>query len=108
MRQRPSPNTYKPISDYGVIGDCRSAALVGLDGSIDWCCFPRFDSPSLFAAILDARKGGSFAIAPRGYIRLPSGISMILIPWRPGLRLKAAPVFLPIVCLYISDPMGSR
>jgi alpha,alpha-trehalase len=65
MRENPSRNTYKPISDYGVIGDCRSAALVGLDGSIDWCCFPRFDSPSVFAAILDAGKGGHFAITPQ-------------------------------------------
>lgn len=55
---------YKPISDYGVIGDMRTAALVGLDGSIDWCCFPRFDSASLFAAILDHEKGGRFRIEP--------------------------------------------
>jgi GH15 family glucan-1,4-alpha-glucosidase len=66
MRENPTRNTYKPISDYGVIGDCHSAALVGLDGSIDWCCFPRFDSPSVFAAILDAGKGGYFAITPQG------------------------------------------
>ncbi len=44
---------YKPISDYGIIGDMRTAALVGLAGSLDWCCVPRFDSASLFAAILD-------------------------------------------------------
>jgi len=55
---------YKPISAYGIIGDMRTAALVGLDGSIDWCCFPRFDSPSLFAAILDRQRGGRFRIAP--------------------------------------------
>ena len=55
---------YKPIGHYGLIGDMSSAALVGLDGSIDWCCFPRFDSPSVFAAILDDRKGGRFQIAP--------------------------------------------
>jgi len=55
---------YKPISDYGIIGDMRTAALVGLDGSIDWCCFPRFDSASLFAAILDHEKGGRFRIEP--------------------------------------------
>ena len=54
---------------YGLIGDMSSAALVGIDGSIDWCCFPRFDSPSVFAAILDREKGGHFQIAPssRGF-----------------------------------------
>ena len=57
--------TYKPISDYGIIGNMVSAALVARDGPIDWCCLPRFDSPSLFAAILDDGKGGSFSIQPR-------------------------------------------
>jgi GH15 family glucan-1,4-alpha-glucosidase len=56
------PN-YKPIESYGIIGDLHSVALVGLDGSIDWCCLPRFDSPSIFAAILDCRKGGYFSLA---------------------------------------------
>ena len=55
---------YKPIEDYGVIGNMRTAALVGMDGSIDWYCHPHFDSPSLFAAILDDEKGGYFKIAP--------------------------------------------
>ena len=54
---------YKPIEAYGVIGDMHSVALVGNDGSIDWCCLPHFDSPSVFAAILDADKGGFFKIA---------------------------------------------
>lgn len=56
--------SYQPIGDYGVIGDLHSAALVGKNGSIDWCCLPRFDSPSVFAAILDDRKGGFFRLAP--------------------------------------------
>jgi GH15 family glucan-1,4-alpha-glucosidase len=58
--------SYKPISAYGVIGDTRTAALVGSDGSIDWCCFPRFDSSSVFAAILDDDEGGRFRIQPAG------------------------------------------
>ena len=55
---------YQPIENYGVIGNMRTAALVGIDGSIDWFCFPHFDSPSVFAAILDDEKGGRFRIAP--------------------------------------------
>ena len=54
---------YKPIESYGVIGDLHTVALVGIDGSIDWCCLPHFDLPSVFAAILDDQKGGSFRIA---------------------------------------------
>src|ERR1700736_2332588 len=54
---------YKPIESYGIIGDLHTIALVGIDGSIDWCCLPHFDSPSVFAAILDDQKGGSFRIA---------------------------------------------
>jgi GH15 family glucan-1,4-alpha-glucosidase len=55
---------YRPISSYALIGDLHTAALVGLNGSIDWCCFPYFDSPSVFASILDATRGGSFQVAP--------------------------------------------
>ena len=55
---------YKPIADYGLIGNMYTAALVGNDGSIDWYCLPHFDSPSVFAAILDEGKGGYFKIAP--------------------------------------------
>ncbi|EQD35435.1 Glycoside hydrolase 15-related protein, partial [mine drainage metagenome] len=52
--------------DYGVIGNCRTIALVKRNTSIDWLCLPRFDSPSVFSKILDAEKGGSFMIVPVG------------------------------------------
>ena len=55
---------YQPLENYGVIGDLHTVALVSLEGSIDWLCFPNFDSPSLFAAILDEKKGGRFRISP--------------------------------------------
>ena len=55
---------YIPIEDHGIIGNMHSAALVGMDGSIDWYCHPHFDSPSVFGAILDDEKGGHFKIAP--------------------------------------------
>ena len=56
--------TYKRIDDYGLIGDMHGSALVGSDGSIDWCCMPRFDSPALFSRILDSNKGGFYKLAP--------------------------------------------
>ena len=56
--------SYQPIEDYGIIGDMHSVALIGMNGSIDWLCFPHFDSPSVFAAILDDEKGGHFKISP--------------------------------------------
>jgi GH15 family glucan-1,4-alpha-glucosidase len=55
---------YLPIEDYGLIGNMHTAALVGSNGSIDWLCYPVFDSPSVFGAILDDQKGGRFKIAP--------------------------------------------
>jgi len=59
-----APTGYMPIEEHGVIGDLRSVALVGTDGTIDWYCPVRFDAPSVFAALLDKERGGYFRIAP--------------------------------------------
>jgi GH15 family glucan-1,4-alpha-glucosidase len=55
---------YKNLEDYGIIGNLETCALVGKDGSVDWLCFPHLDSPSVFAALLDAETGGHFSIRP--------------------------------------------
>ena len=55
---------YLRIEDHGIIGDLYTAALVGMDGTIDWFCAPNFDSPSIFASILDEDKGGHFSLRP--------------------------------------------
>jgi Domain of unknown function (DUF5911) len=66
---------YLPIAEHGLIGDLHTVALVGTDGTIDWYCCPRFDSPSVFAAILDADRGGLFRTSlecVHAFRRIPS------------------------------------
>ena len=60
------------IEDYGLIGDCETAALVGRDGSIDWLCWPAFESDACFAALLGTSKNGRWLLAPAGEIKRTS------------------------------------
>ena len=61
---RPTGHRYTSLNDYGIIGNLETVALVGSDGSIDWCCLPSFDSPSVFGALLDHDRGGRFQVCP--------------------------------------------
>ena len=92
--------TYKPISDYGVIGDMHSAALVSKGGSIDWLCFPRFDSSSVFAAILDYERGGRFAIQPPGYYHFSQtyldGTNILVTSFRTDEGRASVTDFMPV------------
>ena len=77
-RVKVEPMSYKSISSYGIVGDLHTAALIALDGAVDWLCLPRFDSPSVFASILDEKQGGEFTIGPvspaaRSPATLPAG-----------------------------------
>ncbi|MBV9107305.1 MAG: glycoside hydrolase family 15 protein [Verrucomicrobia bacterium] len=68
---------YQPIENYGVIGNLQTVALVGIDGSIDFLCFPYFDSPSIFASLLDVQRGGSFSLSPVLQHRRPKQIYLL-------------------------------
>jgi GH15 family glucan-1,4-alpha-glucosidase len=83
-------NAYPPIAEHGLIGDLHTAALVTTDGCVDWLCLPRFDSPSVFASLLDKERGGHFRIAPAepGYVTkqlyLPDSAVLITRFMSPG------------------------
>jgi GH15 family glucan-1,4-alpha-glucosidase len=91
---------YLNIADYGVIGDLRTVALVGVDGSIDWCCFPRFDGPSLFGALLDCERGGRFRVgvpgAERGRQRYVPRTGVLQTEFTPPGGAAVVTDFMPI------------
>ena len=73
---------YPPIAEHGLIGDLQTAALVGTDGTVDWFCCPRFDSPSVFASLLDRDRGGPLPDRRRG--RRLSSSGSCTSPTRPS------------------------
>lgn len=89
---------YQPIDHYGIIGNMYTTALVGRNGSIDWLCFPNHDSPSLFAAILDAQQGGYFRIEPKSITVAAEG------PSGPGgqLPIKTKQLYWPATNVLIT------
>jgi GH15 family glucan-1,4-alpha-glucosidase len=75
-----APSPFTPIAEYGFLSNCHTGALVAPDGTIDWLCVPRFDSPSVFGSLLD-RSAGTFRLGPFG-INVPSGRT-----WEPGTNI---------------------
>jgi GH15 family glucan-1,4-alpha-glucosidase len=85
-RSAAAPSPFPPIADYAFLSNCHTGALVAPDGSVDWLCVPRFDSPSVFGSLLD-RQAGSFRLGPFG-IAFPSarqyepGTNMLATTWK--------------------------
>ena len=87
------PSLFPPIADYAFLSNCHTGALVAPDGSVDWLCVPRFDSPSVFATLLD-RQAGTFRLGPFG-INHPTqrhyepGTNTMVTTWKtPGAWLS--------------------
>ncbi len=103
----PRTGGYLPIAGYGLIGDCRSAALAGVDGSIDWCCLPRFDSPSIFARILDPDRGGCWQLAPavphRSWQRYAEKTNILQTIFETGQGRAEVTDFMPVTAHTIRE-----
>ena len=90
-----APSPFPPIADYAFLSDCHTGALVAPDGSIDWLCVPRFDSPSVFGTLLD-REAGDFRFGPFG-INVPAarryepGTNTLMTTWKTPTRLGGGP-----------------
>ncbi len=103
---------FPPIGAYGFLSDCHTSALVSYDGSVEWLCLPRFDSPSAFAALLD-REGGHFKVAPRGVIvpisrRYEPGTLVIETTWVTDTGWVVTHDLLSIAEWVPEDGRGSR
>ena len=96
----PEKSPYKAISSYAAIGNLRSVALVGNDGAIDWCCFPELDRGSVFAALLDHRKGGCFRVtlagAGAGEQRYVEDTNVVQTTFRRGQARLRVTDFMPL------------
>src|SRR6266487_1449041 len=98
-----APSPFPPIADYGFLSNCHTGALVALDGSIDWLCVPRFDSPSVFGTLLD-RQAGSFRLGPFG-VNVPTART-----YEPGTNVLSTTWNTPSGWVVVRDAltMGPR
>jgi GH15 family glucan-1,4-alpha-glucosidase len=81
-----APSPFPPIAEYAFLSDCHTGALVAPDGSIDWLCVPRFDSPSIFGSLLDREAGGSASPLRHQHPQRPAyrpGTNVMVTTWRP-------------------------
>ena len=113
MTSKEYSSHFKPIGNYGVIGDLQTVALVGMDASIDFMCFPEFDSPTIFAALLDPGRGGSFQLAPvlknaqRKQLYIPDS-NILLTRFQAEGGLAEVSDFMPITGLGHSHALVRR